>query len=103
MRPSAPAGLDYALYMAKMFNIKVVLVLADNWSSVLQYLDWSPTVVPLEVLDANIPKDEATGDVNFDLLDDRQKRLLATRHALFFSDPSIWDMYVDVSPQHFFA
>ena len=59
------AGLDYTLYLAKMYDIKVLLVLIDNWSSVPQYLDWSPTVASLDALDTHIPKDPGVQRTGF--------------------------------------
>lgn len=37
-----------------------------------------------------------TGDVDYNLVTDKQKRLLAERQALFFSDPHTWDLYAKV-------
>jgi len=55
-------GLDYALFAAAEHGVRVVLVLADNWASVLQYLDWSDAVPSLEQLVPEAPRDEATGE-----------------------------------------
>ena len=89
---SVLSGLDYAIYAAREFDIKVILCLYDNWS-LDRVIDWADEAAGVQPLSVDLPKDPATGDIALTLLSDEQKRAVTRRHAQFFEREDLWELY----------